>query len=151
MMHARRMLMTSRLHAGSVSHNGASSSLAHSLLSLLSCMRCISCREDAFCELLHEVQHNGATSKIMGELLTLIDELPAEDYIDDLHALRDMLGVSGTASRNGRARRKTPRTSVMKQQRARAGYRAEPADGRHARRKVARKNTSGKTRRKPSR
>src|SRR5205823_2706040 len=114
-MHVRRMDMTSRLPAGPALHNGASTSLAHCLHSLLSCIRCIAQREDTLCELLHEVQHYGASAGVRGEVFTLIDELPAADYVDDLDALRAMLGTSRLATNPGRARRRTPRASATKQ------------------------------------
>jgi hypothetical protein len=120
-------------------------SLGHGLHGLLSSIRCIAQHEDAVCELLHDVQHNShASGKIATELLSLLDDLPSRDYLDDIEAVRDILGQSRTASQ-----RKSRTTSAAKQ-------RARSSAKKPSRRAVivkigSRKATPRGTRRKPSR
>jgi hypothetical protein len=134
-------------------------SLGHCLHGLLSSIRCIAQHEDALCELLHELRHQSAPfTSITTELLALLDDLPSHDYLDDIEAVRDILGQSRTAAR--RKSRKAPaakqraQAKSMKTSRTAAMVRtgSRTVTSRTATSPMtASRKTSSNTRRKPSR
>lgn len=66
-------------------------SLTHRLDSLLHTMRCIAQHEDELCTLLHDARRAGRISApLLRELQAVLDELPAEEYTSDLHAVKDL-------------------------------------------------------------
>lgn len=133
--------MTTRTPAGSAPHLDAAASLSHCLHSLLSSVRCIAQHEDAICELLHESRHNPASSRLAAQLHSLLDDLPAHEYLYDLEAVRDILGQPRLASKS------RSRSSAK----ASAGKQRTQAVANNRRGSAKSKTASRKIRRKPSR
>jgi hypothetical protein len=65
--------------------------LTHCVQSLLHTLRCIAQYEDALCEVLHELQQEGPSAKMNEEIASLLDDIPAQDYLDDLESARACL------------------------------------------------------------
>ncbi len=55
-------------------------------------MRCIGEREDALCEMMHELKNSSGFSKEQAdELRSILEHLPSQDYLDDLRSVTDLL------------------------------------------------------------
>ncbi len=55
-------------------------------------MRCIGEREDALCEMLHELKSSiGVSDQQAIELRSILEHLPSQDYLNDLRSLTDLL------------------------------------------------------------
>jgi hypothetical protein len=101
----------------------------HLLHTFLHTVRCIAQQEDALCEFLYEANHTtGLPSALAKELRNLLDQMPSYDYLDDFHALSDILGQPRSTriarphkspkARAGRAvKRRTTRRSTTKPKR----------------------------------
>ncbi len=64
----------------------------HRLHTLLHTMRCIGERENALCEMLHELESSiGVSDQQAMELSSILEHLPSHDYLDDLRSLTDLL------------------------------------------------------------
>lgn len=64
----------------------------HRLHTLLHTMRCIGEREDALCEMLHELKNSsGVSDQQASELRSILEHLPSQDYLDDLRLMTDLL------------------------------------------------------------
>ena len=75
--------------------------------SLLYTLRAIAQREDQLCVLMHHLRTSGKlNATLSAELHEILDEIPADEYMDDLHALRASLGQAerGGAGEVRRAR-----------------------------------------------
>ncbi len=78
-----------------VTHMVSSGELEHSLNALLHTMRCIAQHEDELCTLLHDARkRTRPTRALLRELASILTELPDEDYVDDLHAVQQMMNAS---------------------------------------------------------
>lgn len=65
----------------------------HRLHTLLHTMRCIREREDALCEMMHELKNSNSVSEEQAnELRGILEDLPSQDYLDDLRSITDLLG-----------------------------------------------------------
>ncbi len=80
--------------------------------SLLYTLRAIAQREDQLCMLMHHLRTSGKLSaSLAAELHEILDEIPAGEYLQDLHALRVSLetaqgkAAGAARSRNGAKRR----------------------------------------------
>jgi hypothetical protein len=127
-------------------------SLIPCLHSLLHSIRCIAQHEDSLCELLHELHHTKiAQAKFIAELRDLLEDLPAHDYVDDLDAVRDILGQTKIAAKQLRAP-KPPRAAVAGYTQSRANRTSQkPRQRKNTRSTASRKTASPNARRKPSR
>ena len=68
-----------------------SGALTHRLDALLHTMRCIAQHEDELCTLLHDARRTGrVNTRLLQELQTILEELPAEEYTNDLNAVREI-------------------------------------------------------------
>ena len=71
-------------------------SASHRLHALLHAVRCIAQREDALCEMLHEMKNS---TRFSGEqaaaLRAIVEHLPSQDYLDDLRSVTDLLSQPG--------------------------------------------------------
>jgi len=73
-------------------NNGWVPSAYHRLHTLLHTMRCIGEREDALCEMMHELKNSSGFSKEQAdELRSILEHLPSQDYLDDLRSVTDLL------------------------------------------------------------
>jgi hypothetical protein len=74
--------------------------------SLLYTLRTIAQREDQLCMLMHHLRTSGKLNAgLAAELHEILDEIPGEDYLHDLQALRASLeAVEGGAGRESAAR-----------------------------------------------
>ena len=77
--------------------------LFYPLHALLETIRVIKTYEDPLCTLLHAIQ-TGATAasgpgepQVEHELRELLEEMPSAAYVDEMHAVRSLLGTSNTA------------------------------------------------------
>lgn len=62
---------------------------------LLHTMRCITQHEDELCTLLHDARRNRKVSApLLRELQAVLDQLPAEEYTDDLQSIRSLTGAA---------------------------------------------------------
>ena len=77
----------------------AVSSIVQPLRSLLHTIRCVSQHEDALCTLLHNLEKAPhLTAELHTELSTLLDQLPAREYLDDFDAVHTALEASASRS-----------------------------------------------------
>jgi hypothetical protein len=133
---------------------GSTESLIPCLHSLLHSIRCIAHHEDRLCELLHELHHTKiAQVKFLVEIRDLLEDLPSYDFLDDLKAVRDILGQTQIAPKQPRRTRERPRTSRVGriQSRVNRTPTATAARGGSTSRSTSRKTAAPKTRRKSSR
>ena len=69
--------------------------LTHRLDALLHTMRCIAQHEDQLCTLLHDARKTGRVSAALRrDLSSILAELPAEEYTEDLHAVLELTSTS---------------------------------------------------------
>lgn len=69
-----------------------SEDLPHRLDTLLHTMRCIAQHEDELCTLLHDARRTGRlNAALLRELRSVLEELPAGEYLDDLHAVQQAI------------------------------------------------------------
>ena len=84
--------------------------------SLLYTLRAIAQREDQLCMLMHHLRTSGKlNAALSAELHEILDEIPAEEYMHDLHCLREALeGAEGKVApaAGGRARSATKRRAA---------------------------------------
>jgi hypothetical protein len=127
--------------------------LIPSLHSLLHSIRCIAQHEDALCELLHELHHTTiAQAKFIAELRDLLEDIPAHDYVDDLDAVRDILGQTQIPAKQQRRGPKRPRAAAARHTQSRSsGTSRKPTQRKNTRSTASRRTASPKARRKPSR
>lgn len=76
---------------------------------LLYTLRAIAQREDQLCMLMHHLRTSGRLSAgLAAELHEILEEIPAQEYLHDLHALQASLdaveGKQAAAGRSGRTR-----------------------------------------------
>ena len=70
----------------------SSGDLRHRLDALLHTMRCIAQHEDELCTLLHDARRtNRVSAALVQELRSILQELPAEEYVADLHAVEEAI------------------------------------------------------------
>lgn len=77
--------------------------------SLLYTLRAIAQREDQLCMLMHHLRTSGKlNATLAAELHEILEEIPAQEYLHDLHALRSALdaaeGNAGTREKTTRLR-----------------------------------------------
>jgi hypothetical protein len=81
---------------------------------LLYTLRAIAQREDQLCILMHHLRTSGKLStSLTAELHEILDEIPTQEYVHDLQALRESLavaegaaGTAGVAARRGQSKRR---------------------------------------------
>lgn len=111
----------------------------HRLHALLHTVRRIGEREDALCEMLHELKNSrGVSEKQAQDLRGILERLPSQDYLDDLHLVTDALDQSEVLGRS------TPKLLVgsASDLRGAAGRRGTSAKTPPAKSKVSRRQTS---------
>lgn len=67
--------------------------LAHGLNSLLHTMQTVQQFEEALCSLMHALRRGRATGALVRDLRGVLEQLPAQDYLHEVHALRDALAA----------------------------------------------------------
>ena len=73
----------------------SSGDLQHRLDALLHTMRCITQHEDELCTLLHDARRTGRISApLLRELRSVLQELPAMEYLDDLYAVQQAVAAA---------------------------------------------------------
>ncbi len=118
----------------------AAAELALRLHALLHTVRSISHIEDELCTLLHAAEHASAlTPALTGELRALLQKMPAQEYTDDLDAVRALVGKASPA-RNANSKAASKAKSKTKPNTAR----------KPARKPAARKTAVGKSTTSPT-
>lgn len=83
--------------------------------SLLYTLRAIAQREDQLCVLMHHLRTSGKLNAAMsGELHEILDEIPTQEYLHDLDALRAALQTEVSGPGSGTTPGAKTRTSVKR-------------------------------------
>ena len=67
--------------------------LAHGLSALLHTMQTVQQFEETLCSLMHALRHGRATGAQLRELRHVLEQLPAHDYLHEVHALQDAIAA----------------------------------------------------------
>lgn len=67
--------------------------LAHGLNTLLHTMQTVQQFEESLCSLMHALRRGRATGPLMRELRAVLQQLPAQDYLHEVDALRDAMAA----------------------------------------------------------
>ena len=67
--------------------------LAHGLNALLHTMQAVQQSEETLCSLMHALRRGRATGALLRELREALEQLPVQDYLHEVDALRDAVAA----------------------------------------------------------
>ena len=67
--------------------------MAHGLNGLLHSMQAVQQSEETLCSLMHALRRGRATGALLRELRDVLEQLPAQDYLHEVHALREAVAA----------------------------------------------------------